>query len=159
MNIVSTRFGTLEVEDETTLTFPDGLIGLPGSEYAILAQSEESPFFWLQSAEQPEVALPIAIPWLFFSDYELSVPEEDARRLELESGEQADVFCVVKAADRLEGFTINLLAPLVVNRRTRIGRQIINDGGGYSPHQPLFTHVALSDVSAALPVVPVTAAR
>ena len=31
MQIESTRFGTLEVRDDAVLTFPDGLIGLPGT--------------------------------------------------------------------------------------------------------------------------------
>ena len=37
--IESTRFGTLDVRDDTVLAFPNGLIGLPGTQYALLAQT------------------------------------------------------------------------------------------------------------------------
>ena len=59
MQIDSTRFGTLEVRDDTVLTFPDGLIGLPGQRYALVAQSERTPFYWLHSVDHPDVAVPV----------------------------------------------------------------------------------------------------
>ena len=83
MHIDSTRFGRFEVEDDLLLTFPDGLIGLPGNRYVLVAQSETAPFYWLHSVDHAQVALPVTNPWLFTSDYEVRMPEEDARRLGL----------------------------------------------------------------------------
>jgi len=144
MQIDSTRFGTLEVRDETVLTFPDGLIGLPGRRYALLAQSERTPFYWLHSVDHPDVAVPVTMPWLFFSDYEVRVPDEDAAILGLADPGSAEIFCVVRAAASLEDFTINLAGPVVVNSDRRLGRQIINAAGGYAVRQPLFSEVELN---------------
>lgn len=148
MQIDSTRFGTLDVRDDTVITFPDGLIGLPGKRYALVAQSERTPFYWLHSADHPDVAVPVTMPWLFFADYEVRVPDEDAAQLMLGDPGSAEIFCVVRAAQSLEDFTINLAGPVLVNGERQLGRQIINDAGGYAVRQPLFAEVELNDVRA-----------
>jgi flagellar assembly factor FliW len=159
MQIESTRFGRLDVRDETVIAFPDGLIGLPGRRYALVAQSERTPFYWLHSAEHADVAVPVTMPWLFFADYQVRVPDEDAAQLMLSDLGSAEIFCVVRAAQSLEDFTINLAGPVIVNGERRLGRQIINDAGGYAVRQPLFSEVELNEVRAgsARSSVPATA--
>jgi flagellar assembly factor FliW len=139
MVIESSRFGALEVDEAELLELPDGLIGLPGTGYALIATTLSSPFHWLHSAEHAELALPVTNPWLFVTDYEVRVPDEDARRLGLFDPTEAEILCVVRAAARLEDFTINLAAPIVVNTTQRLARQIVNDVHGYSVAQPLLT--------------------
>ena len=154
MQIESTRFGTVDIRDDAVITFPEGLIGLPGTLWALLAQSESSAFYWLHSLDDASVALPVTNPWLFFSDYEVSVPDEDAGLLNLASADQADIFCVVRASDRIEDFTINLRGPLVVHAAERRGRQIINERD-YDVRQPLFAHVTLAEIRPSQPAAPV----
>lgn len=158
MQIESTRFGTMEVRDDAVLQFPDGLIGLPGERWALVAQDESSPFYWLHSAEDAGVALPVTRPWLFFHGYEVRVSDDEARSIGLESPEGAEILCVVRATQRLEDFTINLAGPIVINTNQRLGRQIINETGGYSVRQPLFAEVELTDVPPEASRVPVAAA-
>jgi flagellar assembly factor FliW len=155
MDIQSTRFGPLEIADDAVIEFPDGLIGLPGTRYALVTQSENASFFWLHSVDDPSIALPVTQPWLFFSTYEVQVSDDDAARLGLESSEQADIFCVVRAAKDLKDFTVNLRGPIVVHAGRRRGCQIINTAGDFDVRQPLFAHVELAQappVSAAVPV-------
>ena len=52
-------------------------------------QSERSPFYWLHSLESPHVAVPVTTPWLFFCDYEVRVPDDDAGRLGIAESDQA----------------------------------------------------------------------
>src|SRR3954447_20567665 len=141
MQIDSTRFGSIEIREEAVLTFPDGLIGLPGTGWALVAQDESSPFFWLHSLDDPSLALPVTTPWLFFGDYEARVSEDDSRALALDGPEAATIFCVVRAAAELDEFTVNLLAPIVLNAARRLGRQVINEVGGYGVRQRLFAEV------------------
>ena len=147
MQIESTRFGTFEVRDDLVLTFSDGLIGLPGQRYALVAKDEGSPFYWLHSADH-DVAVPVTNPWLFFSDYEVRVSDEDAEELALTSPEDADILCIVRAVSELEEFTVNLAAPVIIHRANRLGRQIINDAGGYSVRHHLFSEVELNEARA-----------
>jgi flagellar assembly factor FliW len=157
MQIESTRFGTIDIRDDAVITFPDGLIGLPGTRYALIAQSEETAFYWLHSVDDPAIALPVTNPWLFFGDYEVRVADEDAGKLDLDKAEQADIFCVVRAAERLEDFTVNLRGPLVVHAEAKVGRQVINDVDGYDVRQPLFSEVALGQVQPSATSAPVAA--
>jgi flagellar assembly factor FliW len=148
MEIESTRFGTFQVRDDLVLTFSDGLIGLPGERYALVAKDEGSPFYWLHSADHADVAVPVTNPWLFFSDYEVRVSDEDAELLGLTSPEDADILCIVRASSELQDFTVNLAAPVIIHRENRLGRQIINDAGGYSVRHHLFSEVELNEARA-----------
>jgi len=157
MMISSSRFGEVEVRDDAVLDFPDGLFGLPGTQYALLGNAPDSPFFWLHSTEHEDVAVPVTNPWLFFDSYEVRVSDEDAARLELADPADADILCVVRASERLEDFSVNLAAPVVLHTASRLGRQIINDAHGYAVRAPLFEEVELGDVHATTPRVPVAA--
>ena len=69
LTIDSSRFGRVEIDPKTIVEFPDGLIGLGGSRYALLASDADSPFLWLHSLEDPELALPVTDPSQFFGDF------------------------------------------------------------------------------------------
>jgi len=157
LTIDSTRFGTIEISDDAVLTFPDGLVGLPGTRYALIAQHDHTPFFWLHSADEPAVALPVTSPWLWFPAYEVRVSDDDQAALELAAPEEASILCVVRAAGHVDDFTVNLLAPVIVHAAKRIGRQVINEATGYDVRQPLFAETDLDHVESASPGVPVAA--
>ena len=157
MNIDSSRFGAIEVPDGSVITLPQGLIGLAGTRFALLAQTESSPFLWLHSVDDGGLAVPLTNPWLFFPEYEVRLSDEDAAQLEVDRPEQLDIFCVVRAADELVDFTINLLSPVVIHSDKRIGKQVINEAGGYGVREPLFFEVDLEDAGTAAPQTPVVA--
>jgi len=136
--IESPRFGRLEIADEALITFPEGLIGVLGTQYTLLARDEESAFLWLQSVDDPEFALPVTNPWRFFEHYDVRISDADAARLGLE-GEtgDADVWVTVRAAERLEDFTVNLRAPILV--REGQGFQLINEATDAPLRVPLLS--------------------
>ena len=63
----------------------------------------------------------------------------------------------MRAADQLGDFTINLRGPIVIHGASRLGRQVINEVGGYGVREPLFSRVPLSEVRPATPAAPVAA--
>ena len=79
MQIESSRFGTIEIREDAVITFAGGLPVLPGEQWSLIATDENSPFFWLQSPAHADVALPVTSPWLFFSDYEVRISDDDDR--------------------------------------------------------------------------------
>jgi flagellar assembly factor FliW len=155
MKIESSRFGAMEIKDEDVITLSNGLIGLPGTRYALIAQKEGSPFLWLHSVEHGNLAVPVTNPWLFHPEYEVRVSDDDAGALELDSPEQVDILCIVRASEELGEFTINLLSPLVVHGGKRVGKQVINEAGGYAVNEPLFGEVELEQARVASPQAPV----
>jgi flagellar assembly factor FliW len=148
LTVESTRFGTLEIEAEAVLSFPRGLIGLGGSRYALLSTDPDSPFSWLHSIEDPDLALPVTRPWAFFPDYEVVLSEAEAASIGLSGDAPKDVWVTVRATERVEDFTVNLRAPIVVTPGAGGPEafQVINDAPDADVRVPLF---AAGDADAA----------
>jgi flagellar assembly factor FliW len=137
--IDSTRFGRIEVRDEAVIEFPAGLIGLPGTRYTLVARDEDDTFLWLHSIEHPELALPVANPWRFFTDYEVELSDAEAERIGVTDPSQADVYVTVRAAESLEDFTANLRAPILISAGR--GHQVINEAADAPVRATLFATV------------------
>jgi flagellar assembly factor FliW len=139
--IHSTRFGTLEIEADAVLSFPRGLIGLGGSRYALLTTDDDSPFAWLHSIEDPDLALPVTRPSQFFSDYELIISDEEAAGLMLDGTAPAEIWVTVRAAPQIEDFTVNLRAPIIVMHAEEgvAAYQVLNESPGLDVRTPLFS--------------------
>jgi flagellar assembly factor FliW len=136
MQIVTSRFGTLEVDDERILSFEKGLLGFPGhTDYALIQAGEENYFFWLQAVADPNLAFVVTDPSIFFKEYEVPLREEMSTELELDDAAAAQVFVICnKVNDWLTG---NLLGPLVVNANNRRGMQTVLTEKKWGTRQPL----------------------
>jgi flagellar assembly factor FliW len=141
----SSRFGTLEIQSEAVIEFPAGLIGLGGARYALLSTDDKSPFAWLQSIDDPDLALPITNPWVFFTDFAVDIDEAEAARLGVEDPSAVDVWVTVRAAAELEGFTANLRAPILVSNGR--GFQVINESTGAAVRAPLFAESTIEQAA------------
>ena len=143
--IESPRFGHVEIDPETVIEFPDGLIGLGGSRYALLASDPGNPIVWLHCIDDPSLSLPVTDPHRYFSDYRVELTDEDADRLGLDDSTSVDVFVTVVAAPELSEFTANQKAPILIwNGR---GHQVINQAPGCDLRAPLFAEVEVAPVS------------
>jgi flagellar assembly factor FliW len=136
LTIDTTRFGSLEIAGEAVIEFPTGLIGLGGSRYALLATDEDAAIVWLQSLDDPSLALPVANPWRFFNDYEVELSDTEAARIGITDPADCDVYVTVRARESLEECTANLRAPILVSRGR--GHQVINEAEGAPMRAPLF---------------------
>jgi flagellar assembly factor FliW len=136
LTIESSRFGRVEIDPEKVLEFPDGLIGLGGSRYALLAGDADSPFLWLHSVEDPALALPVTDPRRFFAGYRVELDDDEAARLGLADTTTAAIYVTVRAAPSLEQFSANLKAPILI--WSGQGHQVINQAPGCRLREPLF---------------------
>ena len=139
----STRFGTIDIPEETIIRLPSGMIGFPQLErYAIIKQREDSVFMWLHSLDEPGLAFPVVLPWVFYWDYEVKLSDDDMAAINVERADQISIYCVVNVGEDVRRATINLFSPLVVNNAERLARQVINTAEGYSTRDPLFQEEA-----------------
>jgi flagellar assembly factor FliW len=145
VTIESTRFGTIEVPDESVLEFPTGLIGLGGTRYTLIAREESAPFLWLHSLDDPSLAIPVTNPWYFFSSYEVEISDSEAERIGITDPAQADVYVTVRSGEAIEDFRANLRAPILVSSGR--GHQVINEASDTSVRAPLFDEVAVEQVA------------
>src|SRR3954465_10074015 len=100
MEIETTRFGRLAVDDERIITLPRGLLGFPNhTRFALIQTGDENYFFWLQSADDPNLAVVVTDPSIFFKDYEVPVREETQTDLDLTDMSCAQVFVICNKVD------------------------------------------------------------
>ena len=143
ITIQSRRFGTFEVPEADVLEFPEGLVGLGGSRYVIVRTNADSPFAWLQSADDPDLALVITDPWAFFADYGLELSDQATAAAGLpDDGRGVDVWVTVRAAGELRDFSANLRAPIVVFGGR--GAQVLNEAADAPVRAPLFPQAELA---------------
>jgi flagellar assembly factor FliW len=142
----SPRFGRVEIDPATVIEFPEGLIGLGGTRFALLTSQPGNPLMWLHCIDDPSLSLPITEPHRFFSDFPVELTNDDAERIGYDDESPMDVYVTVVAAATLEGFTANQKAPILI--RDRRGHQVINQAPGADLRAPLFAE-ALADQTAA----------
>lgn len=129
---------TLSVTSENIIKLPLGLLGFePIKNYALLSNPEEAPFMWLQMLDNPNHCFLVISPGEVCPDYEPEISDEDAAFLGLEKPADALVFSIVNLSDTGRP-TVNLKGPIIVNRHTLIGKQIIPvNAAQCSLHHPL----------------------
>jgi flagellar assembly factor FliW len=136
MEIETSRFGKLSVEDDRIMTFPNGLLGFPSfNRYALIQTGQENYFFWLQSVDEPNLAFVVTDPHIFFKDYNVPVREEMAQELHLADPAHLQVFVVCNKVG--EWLTGNLLGPIVVNAQNCLAQQIVLTEKKWTTRQPL----------------------
>jgi len=137
--VIETReFGEVVIEDEEIITFPKGLPGFADAkDFVLLPLEEDSPFLVLQSVEKEELAFITLEPVSFLKDYEFEISEATQELLKLESEEDVGVLVIVTLKEKLKDMTVNLAAPIVVNVRENLARQVILDQEVYPLRHPL----------------------
>ena len=117
-----------ETPDANTITLPQGIIGFAAYTRAeLLYQPDQLPFLWLRLHNATDsICFIVVEPCGVISGYDPELFDKDAAALEITRAEDAMVLNIValKNQNPLDA-TVNLVGPIVVNRRTRIGRQLI----------------------------------
>jgi flagellar assembly factor FliW len=127
MQIRTTRFGPLDLEPSDMLHFPGGILGLEDCrQWVLLADAQNTSLGWLQSTTRPEVALAVVSPRRFVPNYQFRVYRSELTLLELEGVQDAQVLTIVCKNER--SITLNLKAPIVINLKRQLGRQVVANG-------------------------------
>ena len=128
MLVQTGRFGPVELVDVPSTQIYEFYPGLGGFEdhhtYALITDSD-SPVDWLQSTADPNVVFALLEPFVFQPEYAFAMADADAAALGLARPEDAIVRTILTLRDSAAEITANLLAPIVLNARTRLGRQIV----------------------------------
>ena len=123
----SSRFGAFDIDNESVLTFPSGLLGFPESRrYVILDHDTEAPFKWLQSLDEPALAFVIIDPDLLLADYNIQVPGDVLAEVQgSEEDELSTAVILTIPSDDPGRMTANLRGPLLMNQRTKLCKQLV----------------------------------
>jgi flagellar assembly factor FliW len=126
LKINTSRFGEIQVDEKDLINMPEGLIGFPElNQFILLDHDTDSPFKWLQSVSDAEMAFVVISPLSFRPDYMVEVTEEEVATLKLTNADNAIISVIVTIPMDPKKMSANLKAPLVFNLNNRMGKQII----------------------------------
>jgi len=128
-----------------SVALPFGLIGFPEHRRMELVYlPEQLPFLWMRVHGPTALHFIVVEPGNFLGDYEPELFDEDAAALGLTRPEDALVLNIVcvQPGRPLET-TVNLIGPVVINRRTAVGKQVVlANHGRFSAHHPVLGETA-----------------
>lgn len=150
MKVKTKFYGEVEVDPEGIFHFPAGLPGFEEDKEYLFIQHEDSVFGCLQSCRQVETAFIVLSPFLICPDYDFELTAAQQEELEISKLEEVLVLAIVTIPPgKPEEATINLQAPIVINKTTKKGMQVILGESGYPLRCPLWAKQTSSSVAAA----------
>ncbi|MBQ8317759.1 MAG: flagellar assembly protein FliW [Lachnospiraceae bacterium] len=128
-------FGTIDIEDDKIINFPNGIIGFENlKNFALIYDSEReerSKISWLQSMEEPLMVLPVINPLDLMDNYTPTIEDELMKNI----GDPADadllIFVTLSIPSDIELMTANLKAPFIINTVERKAMQVIVENAEY----------------------------
>ena len=148
-------FGPADYQPDSVFQFPAGLPGFEAERFFVfLDRADTHPLLFMQSVSDPNLCF-VLLPILAADPhYRLSLEGDERAALLLAPDREPeigkDILCaaIVCAADESRPIpTVNLLAPVVLNLRQRVGMQVVQAESGYSHQHPLFPREDLTPCS------------
>lgn len=145
MMIKTSRFGEVEVDENSCFNMVNPLLGYEDEKkFVLIEHKDQSSFRWLQSITNPELAFVVTVAGFFGIDYSFELPESTQDDLGIESADDIlalNIVVIPHANPRAS--TINLLAPLIFNVNNKKGAQVILTGSNFKVDYPLFEKEAV----------------
>ncbi len=128
MFIETERFGSFEMEDRKSIEFSSGLPGFEDlHKFIIIKINETQPVYWLQSTENKYIALPVIIPFEIIDEYAVQIRDDELEELQIANQDELLVMNVVVIPADITKMTVNLAAPIVINAKLGLAKQLIID--------------------------------
>lgn len=139
MQIQTSRFGAVGLDQEDVIEFPEGIPGFASlRKFILLDDPTDDIFAWLQSCENPAVAFPVLEPDLFAKNYNIGLTKRDLESLGLALGERYHAFCIITIPTDPRNMTANLKAPVIINATKKVGRQCVLQDNALAINEPIF---------------------
>ncbi|MDQ0062038.1 flagellar assembly protein FliW [Paenibacillus harenae] len=135
------------LNENATIDFGESIYGFEQlSLFRFEATAPDSSFYLLKSLEDENIGFIVISPFEVDSNYEFKLSEESIKDLRVEKAEDVLVLSIVTILKPFERSTTNLLAPLVINIKEGIGRQVVLSGVSYTVNSPLLSNGNEGDI-------------
>jgi flagellar assembly factor FliW len=121
MRIETSRFGTLDLDENVFIEFPWGMPGFEELKRYVLLQHRQGPFQWLQAVDEPSLAFVVCEPELVGFRYR--VPPEKGIPIRLEASEDLVVLVMVSFDREQKRICPHWRGPLLFNSLSRLAYQ------------------------------------
>ena len=141
-------FGKMVIDERQILNFPDGILGFENyTQFALIEENQESPFKWLQSLTELDLAFIVIQPDLFAPDYKPVLGQEDLDGIGLVSLDEAVVMTIVTIPnDNPQKMTANLQGPVVINPKNGKAKQFISKNENHPVRKMILDNAPMEKV-------------
>ncbi len=126
MKIKTGNFGEIEINDDEIINFENGMPGFEHLTKFIVIKEEELIIDYLQGIEE-DITFPIINPFMTNKEYEFKIPDNTIKKLDIEKQEDLSIYTIVIIPENIKEMRTNLQAPIVINNKSKKGKQIILD--------------------------------
>ena len=141
MRMETRDFGTIEIQPEHIIHFPQGMVAFEDiKEYVLLNYDfaeDDSPIKCLQSVDG-KVAFTVIDPFCFWPDYRPEISEADKKMLGVAHDEQLRFLVMAVVSKNFQDTMVNLRSPIAINLANRQAAQLILDDDRYPMRYRLF---------------------
>jgi flagellar assembly factor FliW len=138
MGLRTKYHGEIEISEKDIFHFEHGIPGFLDEKQFVLLPLEDTPFVILQSVKTPALGFAMINPFGYFPDYDIELDEQTVTQLELSSEKEVIVYVILTVADPFDNTTANLQAPIVLNYKKKLGKQVILTNTQYKTKHRLF---------------------
>lgn len=141
-------FGKMQIDERQILNFPEGILGFEKyTEFALIEENQESPFKWLQSLSEVDLAFIVIQPNLFAPDYKPALAQDDLEGIQLSDLDEAVVMTIVTIPnDNPQKMTANLQGPVIINPKNRKAKQFISKNENHPIRKLILENTPLEKV-------------
>ena len=140
MKINTKYHGERLINENEIITFPNAIPGFQDEkEFIVLSLDEDQEFLVLQSVANSQLAFIMTSPFRFFKEYDFTLDDFVVELLKIESEKDIHVFSILTVQDPFDKTTVNLQAPIVINTKNKLAKQVILNQPDYRTKHPLFS--------------------
>jgi flagellar assembly factor FliW len=138
VKISTTRFGDIDIDESRVIQMKGGILGFEHlKKYLLLMQDEKIPFWWFQSIEDGSVAFVVLNSFIVKPDYAPVISDSEVKLLGIESPDDVVLLSIVTIRSDPVKITANLRAPVVINIKSRLARQVVIQDTKYPVQYPV----------------------
>lgn len=127
----------IDIAKTLRVQLPLGLLGFERiKNYSLITKPDQEPFQWLSVPEGEDLAFLVVPPCFVMPDYAPDLSDEDVDFLEIRNPNDALVLNIVTLKPDGSA-TVNLKGPIVINRHTMIGKQVVLNQSAYPIKHPI----------------------
>ena len=132
MDFDTSRFGKITYNPEDVLTFTQPIIGfIQFRRFVLIPGPEGGSLLWMQSVEKGDLAFLLMNPYEVVPDYTIQVSEYDLAELGTAEETELKVYTLLVVPANPAEIRTNLRAPILINPKTRLAKQLVMDRSDY----------------------------
>lgn len=144
MKLETSSFGEIDIDESKIISFDAGLPGFAQNVRYILSGPpaslglpDSSPFLWLQSLDDGDIAFIVIDPYSVFGAYDPQISDDDLQSIGDGAGDIL-IYNLVVVPEDVKQMTVNLAAPILINQKTKKGKQALSSNPSYGVKHYLF---------------------